>query len=214
MPSSADTVPAALASLPADGPVVLRGSALARAFMRLCGWRVDFDGHLPGAQGVLIVYPHTSNWDFVWGVLAKWSIGFPLHFWGKASLFRVPLFGAWLRWIGGVPVERDAPRGAVGAMAERLQQARRQGRFMWLALSPEGTRRHQPAWRSGFYRVALQAGVPLALVSFDYPSRTIAVHGFLQVTGREDADLAAIQHTLGAARGCKPDQAAPIRFAP
>lgn len=214
MPSSADTVPAALASLPADGPVVLRGSALARAVLRLCGWRVDFDGRLPSAQGVVIVYPHTSNWDFVWGVLAKWAIGFPLHFWGKASLFRVPLFGAWLRWIGGVPVERDAPRGAVAAMAERLRDARSTDRFMWLALSPEGTRRFQPAWRSGFYRVALQAGVPLALASFDYPSRTIAVHGFLQLTGHEDADLAAIRQTLGSAQGCKPDQAAPIRFAP
>lgn len=192
--------------------MVLRGSRLARALMRACGWRVDFDGALPSAQGVVIVYPHTSNWDFVWGVLAKWAIGFPLHFWGKASLFRVPVFGAWLRWIGGVPVERDAPRGAVGAMAERLRAARRDGRFMWLALSPEGTRRYQPAWRSGFYRVALQAGVPLAVASFDYSSRTVTVHGFLELSGREDADLAAIRTALGHARGHKADQAAPIRF--
>ena len=91
----------------------LRGSALARAVLRLAGWRVAFDG-LPARQGVVIVYPHTSNWDFVIGVLAKWGIGIPVAFWGKDSLFRVPLFGRWLRWLGGMPVDRGAPQGAVG----------------------------------------------------------------------------------------------------
>jgi hypothetical protein len=95
----------------AERPVQLRGSAVARRLLRLAGWRVAFDG-LPARQGVVIVYPHTSNWDFIVGVLAKWSIGIPVAFWGKASLFRVPLFGRWLRWLGGVPVgavHRKAP---------------------------------------------------------------------------------------------------------
>ena len=70
----------------------LLGSALARGLLRAAGWRVVFDG-LPAAQGVAIVYPHTSNWDFVVGILAKWAIGIPVTFWGKDSLFRVPVFG-------------------------------------------------------------------------------------------------------------------------
>lgn len=204
-----DTVPAAL------GPpetVQLRGSALARALMRLFGWRVVFDGRLPGPQGVLIVYPHTSNWDFVWGVLAKWSIGIPVVFWGKDTLFSVPLFGRWLRWIGGVPVERHSPRGAVGAMAQRLARARAEGRFMWLALSPEGTRKLQPAWRSGFYRVALQAGVPLAVAYFNYATRTVGVAGFMRLAGDEAADMQAIARHLACSQGRKPSQAAPIRL--
>ena len=77
----------------------LRGSAPARALLRLGGWRVAFDG-LPARQGVVIVYPHTSNWDFVVGLLAKWSIGIPVSFWAKASLFRVPK---------GMRVEDGAP---------------------------------------------------------------------------------------------------------
>ena len=74
--------------------ITLRGSALARALLRLAGWRLLFNG-LPAAQGVAIVYPHTSNWDFVVGMLAKWGVGIPITFWGKHSLFRIPIFGAW-----------------------------------------------------------------------------------------------------------------------
>jgi 1-acyl-sn-glycerol-3-phosphate acyltransferase len=192
--------------------VRLQGSRLARAVMRGLGWRVAFDGRLPARQGVVIVYPHTSNWDLVWGLLAKWSIGLPLVFWGKEALFRVPLFGRWLRWLGGVPVERNAPTGAVGAMAERLAQARTADRFMWLALSPEGTRGWRPAWRSGFYRVALQAGVPLGVAWLDYRSRTVAVAGFLHLTGDEAADMASVARLLAPAHGRHPHQAAPIRL--
>jgi len=136
--------------------VQLRGSAAAAWLLRLAGWRVVFDG-LPARQGVVIVYPHTSNWDFVVGVLAKWSIGIPVIFWGKASLFRVPLFGRWLGWLGGVPVEREAAQGAVAAMAQRLLRARERDAFLWLALAPEGTRRPGDGVRSGFYHVAVQA---------------------------------------------------------
>lgn len=206
------TVPAALAPAAIDGPVRVRGSGLARALMRLLGWRVVFDGRLPARQGVLIVYPHTSNWDFVWGVLAKWSVGIPLVFWGKATLFRVPLFGRWLRWIGGLPVERTAPQGAVAAMAARLRHAREQGRFMWLALSPEGTRRYQPAWRTGFYRVARQAGVPLGVAYFDYAARAVVVAGFVDLVGDEPADLQTVAQLLAPSHGKRPAQAAPIRF--
>jgi 1-acyl-sn-glycerol-3-phosphate acyltransferase len=192
-----------------DRPVQLRGSALARAALRLIGWRVRFAG-LPARQGVAIVYPHTSNWDFVVGILAKWSIGIPVTFWGKDTLFRVPLFGAWLRWLGGVPVDRRSASGAVAQMAQALRAARAEGRFMWLALSPEGTRRRTEAWRSGFYHVALQAQVPLALVVFDYRGRSIAVERFLQLSGDAAADLAEIEAGMADAVGCRPAHAAPI----
>ncbi len=208
-----DTIPAALMP-PAvqERGVQLRGSSLARSVMRLFGWRTVFDGSLPARQGVLVAYPHTSNWDFIWGMLAKWAMGLPLVFWCKGSLFRIPLFGAWLRWLGGMPVERHAPSGAVGAMAERLKQAREADRFMWLGLSPEGTRRFQPAWRTGFYRIALQAGVPLAVAYFDYPARTVGLAGFVRLSGDEAADMAAIAALLKGRVGKKPDQAAPIQL--
>jgi 1-acyl-sn-glycerol-3-phosphate acyltransferase len=192
-------------------PIQLRGSALARGVLALAGWRVVFDG-LPSKQGVLIVYPHTSNWDFVVGVLAKWAIGIPLAFWGKDTLFRVPLFGAWLRWIGGVPVDRHSARGAVADMVERLAQARRDDRFLWLALSPEGTRSYRDSWRSGFYQVALQADVSLALAFFDYGECRVGVDSFMRLSGDAGPDMAAIESRLGLRQGRKPQLAAPVRL--
>jgi 1-acyl-sn-glycerol-3-phosphate acyltransferase len=194
-----------------ERPVRLRGSALARSLLRLGGWRVAFDG-LPARQGVVIVYPHTSNWDFVVAVLAKWSIGIPVSFWGKDSLFRIPLFGRWLRRLGGIPVDRGAPQGAVGAMAAQLRQARERDEFLWLALAPEGTRRYSDGLRSGFWHVAVQAGVPLGLAGLDFARREVALTDFLRLGGDREADLAAIAERLGHHRGRRPEWAAPIRL--
>jgi len=195
-----------------ERPVQLRGgSALARALLRLARWRVVFDG-LPARQGVVIVYPHTSNWDFIVGVLAKWSIGIPVHFWGKASLFEIPLFGRWLRWLGGVPVDRASPQGAVGAMVQRLRDAAARDEFFWLALAPEGTRRPGHGLRSGFYHVAVQAGVPLGLAGLDHARRQVALVDFLQLAGDPGLDLAAIASRRGHHRGRRPEWAAPIRL--
>jgi 1-acyl-sn-glycerol-3-phosphate acyltransferase len=187
------------------------GSSLARALLRLAGWRVQFD-ELPARQGVLIAYPHTSNWDFVVGVLAKWAMGLPVTFWGKDSLFRVPLFGPWLRWLGGIPVDRFNASGVVSEMTRRFGQARAKDEFLWLALAPEGTRRWQPHWRSGFYQVALQAGVPLGLAFFDYGRKRVGVLGFVRLTGDREADLAAIGSAYAGVAGKHPALAAPIVF--
>ena len=194
-----------------ERPVQLQGSALARGALSLAGWCVCFDG-LPTKQGVLIVYPHTSNWDFVVGMLAKWAMGIPIAFWGKDTLFNVPLFGRWLRWIGGVPVDRQNPRGAVGAMVDRFAAARDNDVFLWLALTPEGTRSYRDSWRSGFYQVALQADVPLALAFFDYAERRVGVDSFIRLSGDADRDMAAIEARLGHRRGHKPELAAPVRL--
>jgi 1-acyl-sn-glycerol-3-phosphate acyltransferase len=195
----------------APRPVQLHGSPVARALLRLAGWRLRFDG-LPGKQGVLIVYPHTSNWDFPLGLLVKWAVGIQITFWGKDSLFRVPVFGAWLRWLGGVPVDRQASNGIVGQMAHELAQARLQDRFLWLALTPEGTRRHAGGWRSGFYHVALQAQVPVGLVFLDYGQREAGVQRFIMLGGNMRDDLKVIEAELGHRRGKRPALAAPIRF--
>jgi 1-acyl-sn-glycerol-3-phosphate acyltransferase len=193
-----------------ERPVQLRGSALARQALHWMGWRVLFDG-LPARQGVLVVYPHTSNWDFPVALLAKWAIGIQVTFWGKASLFRVPLFGRWLRWLGGRPVVRDRPQGAVAQMVDAMREARARERFLWLALAPEGTRSRGAGWRSGFYRVAHEAGVPLALVVLDFGHRRIGVDSCWRVSGRMKDDLAVFARRLADCRGRRPQLAAPVR---
>jgi 1-acyl-sn-glycerol-3-phosphate acyltransferase len=143
-------------------------------------------------------------------MLAKWAMGFPAMFWGKDSLFRIPLFGRWLSWIGGVPVDRGAPGGIVPDMVQRLRTARERDDFYWLVLAPEGTRSWRPAWRSGFYRVTVGAGVPLGLAHIDYGRRRVGVHSCLRLCGEVEADMAEIARRLGPARGYRPQLASPI----
>jgi 1-acyl-sn-glycerol-3-phosphate acyltransferase len=192
-------------------PVQLHGSALARALLALLGWRVRTDG-LPSRQGVFIVYPHTSNWDFVMLVLAKWAVGLPVRFWGKDSLFRIPLLGAWLSWLGGVPVNRSAAHGMVGDMVQTLRQCQATQRFFWLALAPEGTRKWTPGWRSGFYQVALGAGVPLGVCSLNYQHKTVDISQFLRLSGELAADMQRIAAALEDTAGKRAELAAPIRI--
>ncbi|MBX3610214.1 MAG: 1-acyl-sn-glycerol-3-phosphate acyltransferase [Hydrogenophaga sp.] len=186
---------------------------MARAALLLFGWRVLDDG-FPTRQGVAIVYPHTSNWDFVVGLLAKWAIGIPVRFWAKDTLFEVPLFGRWLRWLGGMPIERRSPRGAVGAMVQAMRDAMARDDLLWLALSPEGTRRYVDGWRSGFYQVALGAGVPVAMVALDYGRKEVRVQPFLRLSGDSQSDYRAMAQALASAQGLRPPQASPIQPLP
>ena len=187
------------------------GNRLARLLLRAFGWRVYFEG-LPTAQGVLIVYPHTSNWDFCVLVLAKWSVGIQVGFWGKDRLFRIPLFGRWLRWLGGVPVDRTSPNGVVRQAVDLFEARRAHDQFFWLGLAPEGTRKAIPGWRSGFYRTALAAGVPVGVVRLDYGRREISVTDFFMLGGDETSDIARIAAICEGVRGYRPANAAPVRL--
>jgi len=192
-------------------PVRLHGSVLARAVLRLFGWRIECDG-LPARQGVVVVYPHTSNWDFAWGLLAKWAIGFPLTFWAKHTLFEVPLFGRFLRAVGGLAIDRRAAQGVVGQTVARLRDARVRDEFLWLALAPEGTRSRTEGWRSGFYQVAIGARVPLALAYIDYDRKCIGVDSAWRLSGDPAADMARIAQRYAGRAGRRPAHAAPVRL--
>ena len=196
-----------------SGPPAVRfsGSRLARWVLKQIGWRVQFDG-LPTQQGVLVIYPHTSNWDFVILVIAKWAVGVSVSFWAKDKLFRVPFFAPWLRWLGGIPVNRTSPRGTVGQAVDRFAQAHSQGCYFWLALSPEGTRKRIPGWRSGFYQTALRAGVPLGLVRLDYGRCEVVAQDFISLSGNETEDFKRIASIYEGVKACIPENSAPIRL--
>lgn len=194
------------------GPLRPHGpsSTLARAVLRLFGWTLDAPG-LPADQGVILVYPHTSNWDFIVGVLAKWAMGLELRFWGKDSLFKVPLLGRWARWIGGVAVDRSNPHGLVGDTVRQMQAAAARGERFWLAAAPEGTRSLTPGWRTGAYQLAVQAGVPVGLCYFDFRQRVVSLNRFVMLTGDLQADFAAFADYLGPRVGKRPELASPIQ---
>lgn len=190
-----------------------RGSALARAVLRLFGWRIVCQG-LPARQGVVMVYPHTSNWDFPVGVLTKWSLGFELRFWAKDSLFKLPLVGHWMRAIGGVAVNRRSANGLVGDTVRQMLDAKARGESFWLIVAPEGTRGYVDHWKSGAYHVAVQAGVPVGLASFDFATKQVIFTDFVELSGDPERDLALFARVLQGRQGKRPDQAGLIRFKP
>jgi 1-acyl-sn-glycerol-3-phosphate acyltransferase len=89
----------------------------------------------------------------------------------------------------------------------------RASKWFWLAITPEGTRGYRPYWKSGFYRIALAAGVPVLLVALDYRRKVVDVTHTLTLTGDEAADMAAIARYYEDVRALYPDKAAPIRLA-
>ncbi len=190
-------------------PVQFQGSRLARWVLKLLGWRLDFEG-FPALQGVAIVYPHTSNWDFPIGMLAKWALGIQAHFWGKDALFKWPLLGSWMRWVGGIPIDRSSPKGVVGQMVHVFEQHKQHEQLLWLALAPEGTRSLTPGWRSGFYQLALGANVPLALVKLDWEQRCFSVVVFYHLTGQLEADYIHIARVFEGVKGFHEDLMGPI----
>lgn len=188
-----------------EATVVYAGQAWARWCLRRLGWTL-LNPPLPACKGVLVVYPHTSNWDFPIAMLAKWGLGWPVRFWGKDSLFRWPLLGAWLRWIGGVPVNRQLPHGVVQQTIEAMAASD----CFWLGLAPEGTRRYSAGWRTGFYHLLLAVRCPLGVGVIDWSRKIIGIKAFFDISGDINADFATIAAIIGDARGLRPEAAAPI----
>ena len=201
MPISAPLPPAPVIDRPlARGFLPWLGSTL----LRLAGWTVVLAQPVP-ARCVAIFYPHTSNWDTVVGLCAKFMFGIRFRYVGKDTLFRVPLIGPLLvRW-GGVPVNRREPSGFIRQMQVEFA---RNDEFR-LAIAPEGTRSRMPHWKSGFYRLARAAGVPLALAYADYPRREIGIGGYLELTGDVAADMARIRAFYADKRGRHPENQGP-----
>ena len=175
--------------LPPNAP--RQGNALTRAFgralLRLCGWHID--GEFPDLKHlVIIVAPHSSAWDAVWGIAGMLALGVRITFMAKAELFRGPL-GWLLHRIGGVPVDRSRAHGAVEQAAAMLKGERP----VWFLLAPEGTRRKVKDWKSGFWHIARNAGVPVLCAHFHYPEKRMGLGPVMMPTEDAGADMAAIR---------------------
>ncbi len=174
--------------------------------LRLFGWRAVFVP-LPAPKGIVLVYPHTSNWDFVIGLVFKLGVGLPAHWMGKHTLFRWPL-GGFFRYTGGIAVRRDEQSGAVDATLREFAQRR----HMWLAITPEGTRSHTAYWKSGFYRIAVAGNLPVGLGYIDYATRTVGIDTYLTLTGDKVTDFERIRAFYADKRGRRPENAGDIRL--
>jgi 1-acyl-sn-glycerol-3-phosphate acyltransferase len=161
---------------------------LARAWLSLNGWHVV--GEMPALDKFMIIAaPHSTNWDLPHTLAAGIHFGVRVHWMGKASLFKWP-FGGFMRWLGGIPVDRSQSNNAVAQMVDAFGKAER----LIVVIAPEGTRGGGAArWKSGFYHIAMGAKIPLVLCFIDYKSKRVGVAQMFYPTGTYEADLAAIQ---------------------
>jgi 1-acyl-sn-glycerol-3-phosphate acyltransferase len=144
------------------------------------------------------VVPHTSNWDFVVGVLGLFAVGIRVSWLGKHTLFKPP-WGGLMRWLGGIPIDRRSSAGAVEQIVELFNSSD----ALLLGLSPEGTRRQVDRWRTGFYHIAHRAGCPIVPIAFDYASYTIRFGEPLMPSGDMDADMGELRAFFAGATGKK-----------
>jgi len=190
------------------GPAVPRrgwriGRWIGRAVFKAAGW--SFPGSIPDvSKAVIIVAPHTSNWDFVIGAAAMVAMDLDACFFGKHTLFKGPL-GVLMRFLGGIPVDRGASgTRVVEDMVARFDAADR----LILALAPEGTRKAVDHWKTGFHRIALAAGVPIVATALDWGRHEIRFREPFQATVDVEADVAELQLYFADSRGRRQTPAA------
>jgi len=158
-------------------------------------------------KAVFIAAPHTSNWDGFWALVYKVSIGLDVRFFAKQSLFWFPL-GSLLRSLGGVPLDRAQ---ATSAVDQAVALFAAEDKFFF-ALAPEGTRALRDAWKSGFYRIARAAGVPVFLGVMDYGNKQIGIAGRLDLSDDMEADLEKCAKFYAGIEGRCPKNTTPVRF--
>jgi 1-acyl-sn-glycerol-3-phosphate acyltransferase len=163
--------------------------ALSVGFLRATGWRVE--GQLPteARKSVLIAAPHTSNWDLPYTLMVAFALGLQVRWMGKSNLFRFP-FGGVMRWLGGIAVNREQSTNLVAASAQSICAAQEP---LQLIVPPEGTRSKTRYWKTGFYYIALGAGVPIVMAYMDYERKLSGLGPVFTPTGDIERDMADIK---------------------
>jgi 1-acyl-sn-glycerol-3-phosphate acyltransferase len=181
-----------------------RGNSLTRfvgqSYLFVTGWRIEgCPPNLP--KFVLIVAPHTSNWDFMVGMAIMFATGLRLAFMAKHSLFWEPL-GTYMRWLGAFRIDRRASSGSVGVAVEELRARDK----LILAVTPEGTRQKVVQWKTGFYHIAAQSGLPIVPLAFDYGRRAGVFGDPVWPSGDMAADVDKLKAFYAPMRGKYPGQ--------
>ena len=180
--------------------------ALVALGTRATGWTIKPMVDVP-EKCVIVCYPHTSNWDFIVLQAVAFTFGVKLNWLGKKQLFPFG-FATFMRKLGGIPVDRSAPQGLVAQVAAEFASAK----TLRLCVPPEGTRSHVDTWKSGFYRIAMEAGVPLQIADICYREKYVGFGITMHPTGDVKADMDKIRAFLAGKYGKNPEWAGTIRL--
>lgn len=186
----------------------MKESLFARLPLRLAGW--TFEGRRPDVKKcVVLAVPHTSNWDGLLLVALAQSIGLSMSWMIKNDWVRGPM-GALLRRLGAVAIDRSGSHDVVHSMIEAFNAADE----LVLVIPPEGTRKRADYWKSGFYHIALGAGVPVVPGYLDYSRKCAGLGAPIQLSGDVRADMDKIRTYYDAvgAKARRPDEFGPIRL--
>jgi len=166
---------------------------LAEKALKLMGWETD--NHWPEnlSQCVMIAAPHTSNWDALYARLALKALGFNVRITIKDSYMQFPL-GPFVRAMGGIGIDRRPKQAGEPrpSMVQVMIDLFKQHPELVMLVTPEGTRARQEQWKTGFYYVAVNAGVPIALAYMDYEQKKAGVGKIIHPTGNFEEDMAEI----------------------
>ena len=163
--------------------------------MRISGWRIA--GNIPNVpKYVLIVAPHTSNWDFFHGFCAFLVLRLDNTWLAKHTVFFWPL-GILARRFGGMPIDRAKGGNIVRICVSEFARRER----MSITITPEGTRGKVKEWKLGFYYIATEAGVPIVPVALDYSKQQVVIMPPFTPTGDAAADLPKIKALYSAEHG-------------
>jgi|TARA_B110000914_G_C15521394_1_gene477269 1-acyl-sn-glycerol-3-phosphate acyltransferase len=158
-------------------------SYVGTGLLSVTGWKVT--GQIPDMKKLLVILaPHTSNWDFVYGMAMVLSLKIKIYWLGKHSIFKKGVTRL-LKSLGGIPVNRNDSKNIINDV---LDIANREGGIL-IGLSPEGTRKKAEKWKSGFLRIAQSMECPILLVAIDYPSKEISFRELFYPTGDNQRDI-------------------------
>ena len=163
-------------------------------------------GQLPDiSKYVIILAPHTSNWDLLYGICTAFALKLDVCFMAKKELFRWP-FGPFIKFLGGVPIDRDKSINVVDQIIQRYNENEK----YIIAITPEGTRSKTKYWKTGFYHIATGADVPILLGFLDYTAKKSGVGPLITPTGDIEHDMHIIRDFYSKITGKYSEKAAPI----
>jgi 1-acyl-sn-glycerol-3-phosphate acyltransferase len=159
--------------------------------LKLFGWKIDETSPKGIDKCVVVMGPHTSNWDFIIGRIAFANYGVKANFLIKKEAFFFP-FGGLLKKMGGIPVDRTNRNNMTQFAVDLFEQ----NESLFLVFTPEGTRKYNDKWKKGFYHIALKANVPIYIAYIDYKKKIGGFHSLFTPTGDVDKDIQSIKDIL------------------
>lgn len=171
-----------------------------RFFFKIRGWKVV--GKIPDdlKKFVMVVAPHTSNWDFFVGLGARSVMGVDTRFAGKKELFRFP-FGWIFKKLGGYPVDRSKKNNFVDAVCDIYDSKER----FSICLTPEGTRSYAPVWKTGFWHIAHKLNIPIVMIAMNYETKSVVIEPPFFTSGNMETDISKMKDYFRKSPGLHPE---------